>query len=272
MAIRIAILCSDGPHHHFLVRRMSRHFDVALVVVEPGRHQRRRLLNHGRVTDYVWWTYHAWRRCLLGLDSFRRRFFALDDDPSTVQAAAGTDGARQLTVDWINRPRVVTALQAVSPDATVVMGTSILSANTLSAAGAPVLNIHGGYLPDYRGNHCFFFALLDGRVDRIGSTIHLVDRGVDTGAIVSHVVPRVGPDEHPEVLYCRAEKMAVEKMIVLLGGLERGEPLRRQPQPPGGRTFRMRDRRPHHDLAMWFRRQQPRAAPWLWGRKVESLC
>jgi len=135
------------------------------------------------------------------------------------------------------------------------MGTSILNRDVIAAAGPTIINIHGGLLPYYRGNHCIFFAMLDRRPDRVGSTIHFVDSGVDTGDVIEPVIPQFRLSEHPEVLYCRAEQMAVERLVLLLDELRQGRPLPRKPQGTGGHAYRTADRKPHHELMYWLRRR-----------------
>jgi hypothetical protein len=251
MALRIAVLCSDEPHHAYMVAALRARFAVQVVVVEPGAARLRRLRQRGRWLDWMWARYHAARRSLFGLAAYRRARFALPPGaPDPLEDA--------LVVDSINDPAVGTCVHAARPHVTVVIGTSILGERTLARLGPVVLNLHGGYLPHYRGNHCFFFALYDGAFDRIGCTIHFIDRGVDTGDVVSHVIPRAQPGDTPETLYCRAEAKAIAHLIRLLERYEDGGALPRSPQPGGGRTFRTRDRKPHHDVLFWLRRRSGR--------------
>ena len=102
---------------------------------------------------------------------------------------------------------------------------------------------------------CFFFALYDRRLDLAGSTIHFVDTGIDTGDLIEHVSADARPGETAEELYCRAERRAIHRLGDLLGDLELGRLLPRRPQPLGGWTFKVRDRKPHHDLIEWIRRR-----------------
>jgi len=76
MQLRLAILCSDGPHHQFLVSRLAAHFSIGAVIVEPTAEQARRLLHRGLLRRWLWLKYHMMRRRLLSLDGYRRRFFA----------------------------------------------------------------------------------------------------------------------------------------------------------------------------------------------------
>lgn len=269
MALRVAVLCSDEPHHRYLVSLLGGRFDLVAVVVEPGAARIRRLRERGRWRDYGWALYHHVRRRLLGLSGFRRAYFAL---PPGASAPAGREVAS------INDPLVPEVVSEARPDVTVVIGTSIIRDEVLRRLGPAVLNVHGGCLPDYRGNHCFFFALYDGAFDRIGSTIHFVDAGVDTGDLVARIHPPLRPGDSAEALYCRAEKLAIHHLADLLERYGRTGTLPRAPQPRSGRTFRMRDRKPHHDLLLWLRRRTGRhvlplreeAEVWEAGRGVAS--
>ncbi len=249
--LRVAVLCSDQPHHRYLVHALRARFDVAAVVVEPGDARVRRLRHAGAWRDWAWALYHGARRRWTGLEAYRNAQFA---PPSTE--TVGPFGTHE--VAWINDPAVPALVSALRPDVTVVIGTSILRPSVLSALGPVVLNVHGGWLPEYRGNHCFFFALYAGDFDRVGSTIHFVDGGVDTGDVVARVAPPIHPGDNAESLYCRAERLAIQHLVGLLEGYERTGDLPRHPQPPGGPAFRTRDRKPHHDVLFWLRRRTGR--------------
>ncbi|CAB3760007.1 Methionyl-tRNA formyltransferase [Paraburkholderia solisilvae] len=245
------MLTSDDAHHRYLAAQLNQRFGLAALVVEPSRSQHRRLWRRRRWIDWAALAYHRCRRRLTGLDAYRENYFALAPD------APAWPVTPDLTVDWINQREVVSLLGERAPDVTIVICTSILSRRTLDAANTTV-NIHGGFLPWYRGNHCFFFALYERAFERIGSTIHFVDAGVDTGDIIEHVVPRLEPGDSAETLYCRAEKAAIHRLVDLLDALQAGVPLPRKPQPPGGRQYYTRDRNLFHDLRFWLRRRRGR--------------
>jgi methionyl-tRNA formyltransferase len=245
---RVAILCSDGAHHKYLTAALSAQFQVVALVVESEAAQCRRLLQRRKARDYFYRLYHRARRKLCGLDAYRRRYFALPGE------LAGSTQPGPLNVGWVNDPEVVELLRRAAPDVTVVMGTSILRCPVLEAAGASIINIHGGHLPHYRGNHCFFFAMYNGEFDKIGSTIHFIDAGIDTGDIIDVVVPELRRNDTPETLYCRAERMAIHRLIHRLGQAERGESLPRTPQLEKGVLYRTSDRKPHHDILFFLRR------------------
>ncbi|HKS97901.1 MAG TPA: formyltransferase family protein [Rugosimonospora sp.] len=246
--LRIALIRGDEDHHRYLESLLTRRFDLALAVVEPRREQGAALRRRGRYRDWVYHHYHGYRRALTGRNRYRRRYFA---HAPQLWAAPGT---RRLRVASVNDGAVVDALRAAAVDVVVVVGCSQLTRDTLTAAGPLVLGLHGGLLPYYRGSHCVFFAVYDGRLDRVGATIHRVDLGLDTGELIEAVRTPVHGDEPPERLTCRADLLAIHRLAGWLEILERGGELPSCPQPAVGRTYRTSDRGPTHDLRYLLRR------------------
>ena len=53
------------------------------------------------------------------------------------------------------------------------------------------INIHAGISPYYRGTDCNFWALYDGNPHLVGSTIHLLSKGLDSGPILYHAMSNI---------------------------------------------------------------------------------
>jgi folate-dependent phosphoribosylglycinamide formyltransferase PurN len=83
-------------------------------------------------------------------------------------------------------------LARLRPDVVLISGTRILSPETLSCIPARFINVHAGITPLFRGVHGAFWALASGRPAECGVTVHLVDRGIDTGGILYQAV--IQPD------------------------------------------------------------------------------
>ncbi len=67
-------------------------------------------------------------------------------------------------------------------DVAIQGGVGILKEEALAAPRIGILNVHPGRLPDYRGNSCPEWALLNG--DPVCGTAHFVDEGIDTGPVI----------------------------------------------------------------------------------------
>ena len=76
-------------------------------------------------------------------------------------------------------------INSQQPDLIVLNCASIIPLGLLDALQAPVLNVHAGITPLYRGLFGAYWALRDDNHHLIGSTNHKVDRGIDTGEVLN---------------------------------------------------------------------------------------
>jgi folate-dependent phosphoribosylglycinamide formyltransferase PurN len=88
----------------------------------------------------------------------------------------------------INDAEVIGLLTSLRPAMVVVNGTRIIARPVLESASCPVINLHAGITPRYRGVHGGYWALAERHPQWIGSTVHLVDTGIDTGGILAQTV------------------------------------------------------------------------------------
>ena len=95
----------------------------------------------------------------------------------------------------VNSDEARDVLRRLAPDVVVVSGTRIISQETLDCVEATFVNLHCGVTPQYRGVHGGYWALVEGRPDLMGSTVHVVDRGIDTGRILAQVTAPVTPED-----------------------------------------------------------------------------
>jgi hypothetical protein len=99
-------------------------------------------------------------------------------------------------VPSVNSEQARQALRELAPVVVVVNGTRIIGAETLACVDAVFLNLHAGVTPQYRGVHGGYWALVDRRPDLMGSTVHVVDTGIDTGPILAQPLVSAGPQDN----------------------------------------------------------------------------
>lgn len=209
MKPKVMILCGDDSHHRYLISKLGSSQNVVMAIVEKSTGSLKRMAKSGKYKSFCNLLYHRIRRSVSGTAGYRRRFFTLDG-LSDVSIPI-------VEVDSINDDIVPNHIKNCAPEIIIVMGTSILKESVLKAAeNIPIVNIHGGCLPEYKGNHCFFFALLNEDYSNIATTIHLIDSGVDSGAVICRVHPAIYRNDNAEKLYCRAEKDAISEVDRLI--------------------------------------------------------
>lgn len=99
-------------------------------------------------------------------------------------------------VPSVNSVQARELIREIDPAVVVVNGTRIIKSETLDVIDVPVLNMHAGITPLYRGVHGGYWALAEGRPNLVGTTIHLVDEGIDTGRVVEQIRFEVAPSDN----------------------------------------------------------------------------
>lgn len=181
---RVVLLVIDSELCRIAARRLAATFPGLTVIVERRMSRRvlltRRLARLGAVHVAGQLAFMSYAR-LLGLVSRRRiteimRKFQLEP--------RWPDEARLIRVPSVNAPECIARMRQLDPQVVLVVGTRIISGAALAAAGVPFINYHDGITPKYRGINGGYWAKAHGDIDNFGVTIHLVDTGIDTGAVL----------------------------------------------------------------------------------------
>lgn len=196
--MRIVVLATQGSHTDTMVNYLDdAGFAPVSVLIEPAQSKRAMLKARAR---RLGWVSVAGQLCFMvlvppvlrrvsgGRLAEVRKSLNLRDDPLPQN--------RMTAISSVNAPETVEMLRELNPDAVILSGTRIVKADTLQATEAPVLNIHAGITPWFRGVHGGYWALQSRQNQDFGATVHFVDRGVDTGAVLAHVRPTPDPQDN----------------------------------------------------------------------------
>lgn len=186
MSDRLVMLASDGESTNIIFNALDKEFGVDTVVIEEPESRRkfltRRLRRLGVATVVGQLLFQGLMMPGLRAASSNRiddikKSYGLDDSP--IQAEKIHD------VESVNQPAVAELLQRLNPKLVVINGTRIISGKVLDAIEAPFINMHAGITPAYRGVHGGYWALANGEPTRCGVTVHRLDEGIDTGAVLA---------------------------------------------------------------------------------------
>lgn len=191
MSCKLVVLAGRSETSYLLINALAERFDITQVVFEASHVKkmlRYRLRTLGPWVVAGQLAFLAWDRLAIRPRSRRRIAVLLaghDTRPPDNRLPV-------LDVASVNSREVWALLERLQPDVVVVSGTGIIGKRALSLA--PIfINIHCGITPRYRGVHGAFWAVVEGRPDLAGVTVHQVDPGVDTGAILGQATITIDP-------------------------------------------------------------------------------
>lgn len=189
---RFVILATDGVTTNLLCEELAKLGIVERVVIEESESslkkikRRFRKLNFFRVIGQLFF--------LSILMPFIRA--GAKKRVQELIASAGYKNSGLVTnkierVKTVNDVEILNIISKFKPDYIFVNGTRIISKKILDQIEIPVLNIHVGITPNYRGIHGGYWALYNNDSKNFGVTLHFVDAGVDTGTVIlqKHFLP-----------------------------------------------------------------------------------
>lgn len=145
-----------------------------------------------------------------------REFFS--SKPSQYIERKGID---ILEVLDINSDPVINFIRTKAPQLVVVSGAPLLRECILEAADGRIINLHPGYAPQYRGRYGSFWPIYNKEPELVGTTIHFVDNGVDTGRILLQEKVKLNPDDTLRTLTYRQHKLGTELLVRCLQDFEK---------------------------------------------------
>ena len=132
-------------------------------------------------------------------------------------------GKYRTKLDEVAEQAYITALQSAQVDLVVLAGfMRILKGDFLRSFEGRVINIHPSLLPSFPGLEAWKQAL-DHGVKHTGATVHFVDQGIDSGAIIAQETVTVLDEDTPETLLKRIQCAEHRIYPASIAAIARGE-------------------------------------------------
>jgi methionyl-tRNA formyltransferase len=143
-------------------------------------------------------------------------------------------------IDWFTgsyqNQKVIETVSDFGPDYIIsAYGLRIMPEHLLDLARIVALNMHPSYLPDYKGRWIASWAIINGETDH-GITIHIMDKGIDTGPILLQQKLPVSIDDTAHSLYNKLMYGFINVFDDFFRDLTSGM-IRSRVMPQGGRYF-----------------------------------
>ncbi len=184
---KIVMLCSRGDSSSIVYNKLSEHFSIEKVIIEDLVSTKvllkRRIKKLGLFTVLGQILFVCLIVPLLKKSSADRKKEILNIYGASVDDTKMMESGPVL-VNSVNDEECIEALKKIGPDIVVVNGTRIISEKVLNCVNATFINLHAGITPKYRGSHGAYWALYNSDAENAGVTVHLVDKGIDTGNVI----------------------------------------------------------------------------------------
>ena len=127
---------------------------------------------------------------------------------SEIQQVANLPSDRIFDGAKLNNPELTESIKGLAPDIGLsVLFDYILKPELLSIFPQGVINLHPAYLPYSRGQYPNVWSIIEGTPS--GVTLHYVDEGIDTGAIIAQKSVPVEMVDTGETLYRKLERASL---------------------------------------------------------------
>ncbi len=210
--MKLGILTSTATRHRYFALRLAEVFDVVAVGFEEV----------GYVQSEIEPIDLTEQERKIVADHFAERDRQEHKYFGDVSSVTLECDQRNLAPGTLNAQETLAFFADRGVDALAVFGTNLIKPPLLGHWPDRTINLHLGLSPYYRGTATNFYPMLNDELEYIGATIHLIDAGIDSGAILAHARPTIVADDRPHTIGCKAIIAGVEKMIEVLHRLDDG--------------------------------------------------
>lgn len=191
----ILVITAGGAYAWVIVNALASRFEGLEVALEQPESKSLFLKRRARK---IGWFQTAGQFGTMVISRFGKRLAGRRTSEIIAASGARPDLAPEVPVTRVSSANGADCLDLIAarkPDVVFLVGCRMLSRATLAAISCPVINYHSGINPKYRGLAGGWWARATGDHENYGTTVHLVDAGVDTGDTLHQAFLTPHPDE-----------------------------------------------------------------------------
>jgi len=177
--MKITVFSSNQPRHLNLVERLSSLADRVFFISECNT------VFPGLVPDFYKKS-DTMQRYLRNVTTAEKKIFGdIDFLPKNVSTLL----IKSDDLNLLSKQQIISSLES---DVYIVFGASYIKGWLIDFLVLNnAINIHMGLSPYYRGTSCNFWALYDDNPSYVGATIHKLSKGLDSGPLLFHCIPKL---------------------------------------------------------------------------------
>jgi methionyl-tRNA formyltransferase len=208
--MRIVLLCGNKSNQHALASKIAGQFDLVGIIKEE-RKEKQQLQIADLVSKVVsrflfFKIASSWQTLL----SYYEKNFKEPADCLT------------LTTGNINSPEVIDFIKQLHPDLIMISGTTLIRAGILELKPSKgIINLHTGLSPYVKGGpNCTNWCISNNTLHLIGNTIMWIDKGIDSGNIITSNTVQLDGTESLNELHFKVMEQAHQLYLDALYSLQ----------------------------------------------------
>lgn len=227
--VKVVVFCCSGRFQsYFLHRTREQQELLGVVFCDPGRDQlsawqrAQHLLDYARPMKFL---RYLISRLVLPYYESKAEACLRRNYPQLAARQKPPAGLKSISVGDINDPRVAEFVGQLNPQLICVNGTNLIREPLLSIAAAVqygTINLHTGLSPYARGGNCNLFMLLENQPQLVGSTVHYIDHGIDSGDIIQTLRPEIQPSDPYEYIEAKVFISGFDALLASIPKIEAG--------------------------------------------------
>lgn len=199
--MKIIVLSTDTPHHIYFINRILSHYKIEAVFFETDRAS----------FPYDTSSPYAKEEEAYEEENFFKKISSKIPASLPVQSVQNVNGAEFLR-----------AASAYNADMALVFGCGKIMPRTISLFDKGMINVHRGIVPYYRGLDSDLWAIYHDDFANIGTTLHYVEKELDTGDIVKSGRADLAANDRIYCLRYKTTVMAADMMIEAISEIMAG--------------------------------------------------
>jgi hypothetical protein len=192
----ICVVTAGGPYPWIITNALGKEFGPVTVILEEPEPRGAFLKRRARK---IGWISTGGQFGTMVLVRLGKRLFDKRIDRIVADNGLEPDPKPEhpvIEIGSVNSEAFLETIRRLQPKVVLLNGCRIMRPEILKAIDCPVLNYHAGISPQYRGMNGGYWALASGDAGNFGTTVHLVDPGVDTGDILYQVRTKPAPGDN----------------------------------------------------------------------------
>ena len=176
--MKITLFTSNKNRHNYLINLLSEVSDELFVVQECGTIFPGIIPGHYQVSPIM-------KKYFENVNNAQYQLFGnsyVNNKKKNIKILSMVSGD-------LNKCSIKSLSDFLKSNVYVVFGSSYIKGELVDfLVKQKAINIHAGVSPYYRGTDCNFWALYDDNTHLVGTTIHLLSKGLDNGPILYHAM------------------------------------------------------------------------------------